>query len=169
MGESRKEFRIVYDHNGYVIGAGSNGWIPSRETAEKIMERYKNDALLYRDCELYLEERETEEPLDFEENGTFNGRTVYSRDWFYYDAARPGDYVDGRIAEDAGNCVPPVRYSSTMIQCGEPHSTAYDANTGKHRNTYSTFIRVAEGVWEYRGNCFAGRTDEPDAEAGKAA
>ena len=52
-----KEYRVVYNHNGYTIEAGQNGWIPSKEIAEKIL-RHQQNRYYFRNTKLYLEERE---------------------------------------------------------------------------------------------------------------
>ena len=164
-----KAYKVVYNHNGYEIEAGQNGWIPSRETAEKILKNKQNDSLLYRDCDLYITEKEvTQEDVPYRDinavNREYNGKPVYNTETFYFDAAEPGDYVEDKIARDAGECVPTPVYSERLIQCGEPHDSAFDDWSKKWRSTHATFMRVTEDVWMYCGNCFFGKTSEPPKE-----
>lgn len=157
-----KEWRVAYMHKGHALGAGSAGWVPSEGTARRIMENLsKGD--IYRGTELFIEERDAVPGDELKENGIHGGRTVYSTDRFCYEAARPGDLVEEQVALDAGNCVPPAWHGGGMIQCGEPHAHAFDAESGAHRPTFATFRKIADGVWEYRGNCFRGKTEEPAA------
>lgn len=91
---------------------------------------------------------------------TFNGKKVYSSEEFDYRNAKVGDYVEEEIVDDLINCVPPISMSRSCSQCGEPNSMRQDPDTGKWRNTFTTFVCVdPDGhVWEYRGDCFAHET-----------
>ena len=41
-----------------------------------------------------------------------------------------------------------------MIQCGEPASSATEGTL------YSTFIKIDDDVWEYKGDCLAGHIEQ---------
>ena len=55
------EYRVVYkykkNNKEYVIEAGQNGWIPSKEIADRILKHYSDNKVLYRDRVLYLEKK----------------------------------------------------------------------------------------------------------------
>lgn len=95
---------------------------------------------------------------------TYNGKEVLDKDDFHYNTAKPGDYVTQEVVDDAMDCLPPVSMSARCSQMGEPYSTRLDEKTGKWRNTYATFRKVAgewpDGIWEYCGHCFCGETEE---------
>lgn len=83
----------------------------------------------------------------------YNGKRVLNMDYWSYD--RPiGSLVEEDIVMEAANCVPPRNFSNGYIQCGEPHSTK------KEGNTYATFVRVNDNIWEWKGNCLAGKEEE---------
>lgn len=73
---------------------------------------------------------------------------------------KPGDYFDEGIAWDLINCVPPLTFSCSYFQCGEPHSFV----NGKQ--TYLTLLKVNKEpeVWQFLGYCHAGQTVTPDEE-----
>ena len=153
-----KEYRVVYDYtngsNTYTIEAGQNRWIPSREIAEKILS-HKQKEPYFIDTKLYLEEREAE-PHNRKDCRTYNGKTVYNPDWFYFDALSIGDYVEEEIVNDIINSVPPACMRYDCSQCGEASNHMEDERTGRFRATYSTFKRVDGNTWEYCGDCFIG-------------
>ena len=72
------------------------------------------------------------------------------------DYAKPGDLVDEAIVEHFVNSVPPHLMRQSCTQAGEPYSSERDPETGKYRNTWTTFHREAEGRWRYDGECFSG-------------
>lgn len=82
----------------------------------------------------------------------YNGKKVYNRDYWTYN--RPiGSYVEEEIAMDAANCVPPRNFSRNYIQCGEP------ADSSMEGTLYATFVKISSDIWEYKGNCLAGKTE----------
>jgi hypothetical protein len=52
---------------------------------------------------------------------------------------------------------------SDCCQLGEPHDSRVDEN-GKGHNTYETFKRIADGIWEYCGDCFRGENVQRGTE-----
>lgn len=84
----------------------------------------------------------------------YNGEHVYTLDDFRYAKDYIGSYVSDSVVEDAMNCLPPACMRSDCSQIGEPYSHCQDPETGKWRATYATFKKVAEGIWQYCGNCF---------------
>ena len=158
-----KEYKVVYDHNGYTIEAGQNGWIPSKEIAEKIL-KYQQSRSFLKDTKLYLAEKENENPTLRTACRTYNGKTVYNEDWLYFDALEIGDYVEEDIVWDLIECVPPACMRSDCMQCGEPYSHREDPDTKRYRATYTTFKKVNKGIYEYCGNCFAGENVERGEE-----
>jgi hypothetical protein len=73
------------------------------------------------------------------------------------DYCKPGDEVDEEMADHFLNCLPPAYWTSQIIQCGEPVDSVFDEN-GKMRNTYTTFEKMPDGKWYYRGDCIKGET-----------
>lgn len=159
-----KRYQPVYIHkNGGEIGMVQS-WFPTREMAEKVLERKREHfyKLLEYKPEMHIAERDYFTTLD--ECREFEGKKVYNEDWWFYDAADIGDFVEEEIAEYAGNCVPPKHYTRNYIQCGEPHSSKFDEEKDKWRSTYATFVKVADGIWKWCGNCFVGETEERGKE-----
>ena len=87
---------------------------------------------------------------------------IYTTEVFRYETAKVGDLVEQAVVDEAMNCLPPACMTARCAQMGEPYSHLPD-HTGTWRATYATFSKVCEGVWEYRGHCFSGQTDEPIA------
>ena len=87
---------------------------------------------------------------------------IISADDFLYETAKPGDLVDQEVVDNAINALPPATLTGTLVQMGEPFSHCID-HTGRWRATYATFQKVCQGVWEFRGYCFGGKTEEPIA------
>ena len=82
----------------------------------------------------------------------YKGKEVI--DWDHYFglmAHNIGDYFNDEVVEWFRDCVPPTWNSSTMVQCGEP------TNHKKHGATYATFVKIADGVWEFKGDCYKGK------------
>lgn len=159
-----KLYQPVYEHKlGGKIGMVQS-WFPTKEMAEKVLERKREHfyRLLGYKAEMHIAERDYFTTLD--ECREYEGKKVYNEDWWFYDAADIGDLVEEEIPEYAGNCVPPAWYSGSMIQCGEPYSSRFDEKNDKWRNTYATFIKVADGIWKWCGNCFRGETEERGKE-----
>ena len=94
----------------------------------------------------------------------YNGKEVQTLETFSYSEVKVGDYVDEEVVMDAMDALPPARMSLRCAQLGEPYSHRQDPDTGKWRATYATFRCLKgdfnEGVWEYRGRCFRGETEE---------
>lgn len=76
------------------------------------------------------------------------------RTWDEY--CKPGDLVDQEVADYFLNILPPRTMKREYFQVGEPHSYARNPETGKPSDTYATFLRYGKGIWQYRGNCWAG-------------
>ena len=162
--EPTKLYQPVYAHkSGYEIGM-VQAWFPTKEIAEKVLERKRKHfyKLLGYEPKMYVIDRDYFTKLS--PCREYESKTVYNMDWWFYDAADIGDFVEEEIAEEAGNCVPPVRYTSNLIQCGEPYSSRFDEKANKWRSTYATFVKVADGIWKWCGNCFAGETEERGKE-----
>ena len=146
-------YEVVYDHKGYTLTAGNPVIFPERILAEKYMKHHKNN--VYRDCELYIREA-IYEGRALEPCREYNGKQVYNQSWYFgTDALKVGDLVEQEIVSDLMDSLPPVCMRSDCSQIGEPASHKEDAN-GNYKATYTTFKKVAEGIWEYCGNCFRG-------------
>lgn len=94
----------------------------------------------------------------------FNGKEVLTEDQFDYSKVSVGDYVEQAVVDNAMDILPPACMRANCSQVGEPYSCRQDPDTGKWRNTYSTFKKVGgewpNGIWEYCGNCFCGENVE---------
>lgn len=73
----------------------------------------------------------------------FNGKPVWKQDNFTYEAVKVGDYVEQAIVDAAMDCVPPACMRADCSQMGEPYSARMDEKTGRWRDTYETFRKVA--------------------------
>lgn len=156
-----KEYRVCYIYNGkYTIEAGSNGWIPSKEIAQRILSNLQRKHL-YQDRQLFCDEREISGSLQYDDCRILNGRKVLNRDWMYCDALMVCDLVENDVVDDFMNCLPPACYRSDCAQLGEAHSTEKD-HTGKYRSTYLTFKRFDKETWEFCGYCFRGENVSPE-------
>ena len=91
---------------------------------------------------------------------TYNGKPVMDEGEFDTSTAKIGDLVTQAVVDDFMDCLPPACMRSDCSQLGEPYSMREDPNTGKYRNTYLTFKRIASGIWMYCGNCFRGENVE---------
>ena len=80
----------------------------------------------------------------------------------FEDFCLPGDEVDGEMVEHFINAIPPIKMSSQCVQEGESHSTEFDNNVGRYRNTYATFHRIGGGKWIFDGYCFYGENTNRD-------
>ena len=130
--------------HGFEIVSSNNIEVISVDTAENLVD--------------VADEAAVAEPEEY------NGKIVHTTTTFEYSRAQIGDLVDSEVVMDAMNCMPPVNMSTLCAQLGEPYSCREDPETGNWRNTYATFRCVSgdwdKGIWEYRGNCFAGETTE---------
>lgn len=91
----------------------------------------------------------------------YNNKEVFTEDTFSYSTAKPGDYVNRDVVDNAINCLPPACMRSDCTQLGEPYSHRIDEN-GRYRATFATFKKVfgeklEEQIWQYCGNCFRGQ------------
>ena len=145
-------FRVVYDYNGNQLPCGNPYVFHNREMAERQVKEFDSRPWNHGERKAYIiddiYEGKCPRPLQ-----TYNGKTVYNFDWWFGEIGEDGDYVDEEIADWFLNCVPYKTWTRNMIQCGEPYSST------KEGMTYSTFIKIADGVWEYKGNCLKGTTD----------
>ncbi len=86
-----------------------------------------------------------------------------SQDGSWDKYCKPGDLVDEEVYDYFLDVLPPRSMERGYLQVGEPYSSAFNPETGKWQQTYSTFQRVRKDVWMYLGNCFPGGTWEPEA------
>lgn len=149
----KEGYEVVYDHNGYTLTAGNPVVFPERILAEKYMEHYKSRPWF--DHELYIREV-VYEGRALKPCREYNGKQVYNSSWYYgTDALNVGDLVEQEIVDNLMDSLPPVCMRSDCSQIGEPASHKEDTN-GNYKATYATFKKVAEGIWEYCGDCFRG-------------
>jgi len=98
----------------------------------------------------------------------YNGQKVYGmKDWNkgFDEQFKPGELFTCEIAEYFLDVLPPVCWSSTFVQVGEPHDHRKDKD-GNFKATYATFesvkgtINDVDSIWKYCGNCFKGEHEE---------
>ena len=144
-------YEVVYDYKGYTLKVGNPIVFHDLTLAENYKRHYESYSWM--NHELYIR-KATFEGVKPRECKLFNGKKVYNRDWWYtLDNFVIGDYVETEIVDEIINCLPPACMRSDCMQCGEPSSSRCDEN-GNFRTTYSTFKKIADGIWEYCGDCF---------------
>lgn len=148
-----KGFEVVYYNGEYRLSAGNPQIFPTRKAAEGHKKHY--ESYTWFDHELFIEEVEYE-GVPLSESQYYNGKEVVDKEhYFGLDACEIGDYFTESMVDDFMNMLPPACMRSDCSQIGEPNSHRIDEN-GKCRATYATFKRIAEGIWEYCGDCFRG-------------
>lgn len=70
----------------------------------------------------------------------------------FYEFLQIGDKVDEGFYHYFVNTLPPVTYSATLVQMGEPYSHI------DGRATYATLSKE-DGFWVYKGHCFKGNRE----------
>lgn len=149
---------VYYNHNKYELSCGNPIVFFDREIAEKVAARWKkrpwNNGEKAYVVEVTYEGKRPEPCREYE------GKRVYNRDWWFYDAATVGDLVDETVVDDAINALPPTCMRSNCMQMGEPSNYRVDEN-GNLKATYETFKLigydvVGKSVWMYCGDCFRG-------------
>lgn len=145
-----------------------------REQDRAILRRYLKQGRLFSNEQLLplsgLEAINAYQPMNVAERETFLANTkdepaphvYWSADDFAYSKARPGDYVEAAVVNNAMNIMPPATMRYTCAQVGEPYSHEIDPQTGKLRATYATFAVLEgdfqKGIWQFRGYCFKNET-----------
>ena len=146
-----KGFEVVYYKNGYRLPAGNPQVFPVRKRAEIYKKHY--ESYPWFDNGLLIEEVEYE-GVPLGESRTYNGKEVIDKEhYFGLDACEAGDYFSEDIINEFVDILHPTYMRCNCLQIGEPVSHLFDEN-GKLRATYSTFKRIANGIWEYCGDCF---------------
>ncbi len=155
--DDNKEFALFYSHAGRDIPVGSEGWVPTRRIANKLMEYYESRPL-FKEDRIFMKSRERQreyEPV----KQRFNNKPVYNSDYCYWNALRAGDYVAEEVADDFLNCMSAASDRANCLQLGEPADTRIDEN-GNARNVFLTLKKIEHGIWQYCGKCFRGENVE---------
>ena len=86
----------------------------------------------------------------------YQGKEVLTQDTFSYETARPGDFVEQAVVDDADELYVPGLHDRAVFPDGYTAFPPSGPQTGHWRATYATFKRCldASGVWEYCGYCF---------------
>ncbi len=148
-------FKVVRKSRNVELTCGNSYIFHDREMAERYRKNYEelfkswgwNDAKPYIVDAVY----EGKRPV---ENKEYEGKVVFVKENWFCDIGQIGDLVEHRIAMDIAECVPPRNFSTGYIQCGEPESESQQGTL------YATFVRLDNDVWEYKGNCLAGHTEQ---------
>ena len=148
-----KGYQVVYYNNGYRLTAGNPQTFPTLKAAETYKKHY--ESYPWMDHELLIEEVEYD-GIPLSEPKMYKGKEVVDREhYFGLDACEIGDYFTEDMVNDFMDMLPPACWRSDCAQIGEPSSHRIDEN-GNGKATYATFKRIAEGIWEYCGDCFRG-------------
>lgn len=147
-------FKVVRDYKGKQLSCGNPYIFHNKEMAERYRD---NQEKLYKSWgsndKPYIIDAiyEGKKPKP---NKKYKGRTLFVEHNWWGEIGKIGDLVEGKIAMWFAECVPPRTFTKYMIQCGEPDSGS------KEGTLYSTFIRIDDDVWEYKGECLAGHTEQ---------
>ena len=154
-------YDVVYYHNGYRLHVGNAQTFPTRKAAETYKKHY--ESYTWWDNELFIEEVEYE-GVPLSESKFYNGKEVIDEEhYFGLNAHEIGDYFTDEKVMDFMDMLPPACMRSDCSQIGEPTSHKLDEN-GNSRATYATFKRIADGIWEYCGDCFKGENVQRGTE-----
>ena len=155
-------YEVVYYINNNRLSAGNPQIFPIRQAAESYKKHYESYPWMRH--ELFIEEVEYE-GVPLKESRTYNGQEVIDREHFFgFDSCEIGSYFTEDLVSEFMNLLPPVCMRSDCFQIGEPESCRMDKD-GIYRCTYATFKRIAEGIWEYCGDCFIGENMRNGKEA----
>lgn len=96
-------------------------------------------------------------PEQYREEKRYNGKRVYT----LADSSllKIGDYVDDKWVEDVRDALPPAYCTSEIVQLGEPYTSALNLETGEYESIYATYRKITDGIWEYCGHHFKGKTE----------
>lgn len=148
-----KGYKVVYYHNGYAMSAGNPQIFPTRKVAETYKKQY--ETYKWFNHELFIEETEYE-GVPLSESRIYKGKEVIDREhYFGLACCEIGDYFTEEMVDEFMNTLPPACMRYDCSQMGEPISSRIDKD-GRCINTYATFKRIDEGIWEYCGDCFRG-------------
>lgn len=153
---------VGYYHNDIFLSCGNHMVVPDKEVAENYL-RFCKQNHIYKNNNLVIksEPYNGEKPKDMQ---IFNGKVVRDRSNYYgLDYHSKGDLFAEDVYWDLMNCLPPKCFTDRCSQVGEPHSHKINCK-GECKPTYATFSKVAEGIWEFKGNCFYGETEERGQE-----
>ncbi len=150
-------YQAVYNCKGHVLSCGNPTVFPFKWMAERAVKAWesrpwnKGQAAFVQEC-VY-------EGKKLREMRSFNGKPVYNSDTWMYDGAEVGDLVEEEIVSFATNCMPSPSRNANCSQLGEPADHRVDEH-GQTKATYPTFKKINDGIWQYCGNCFAGKNTE---------
>jgi hypothetical protein len=151
-----REYALFYEYKGREIPVGSEGWVPDRQTANRLMAYHEARAVM-KGHDIYMKER-IQERL-YAPMKRYNGRVVYNKDHCFFNALKAGDYVTQEIADYFTSASSPVCIRPDCTQLGEAAATKVDM-VGSHKDVYLTIKKVTEDIWQYCGRCFLGENVE---------
>lgn len=165
--EERKPNNVDFEVYSKVI------WL-SREMDRIILRRYHKQGRLFFNETVFvlsaLEEEELYQPMNEREKAEFLANTkdepaphkFWNEDTFSCSKAKPGDYVNAAVVENAMNIVSLATMRRSCAQVGEPYSHEIEPQSGKYRPTFATFKCLDgdfnSGIWRFCGYCFKNET-----------
>ena len=149
-----KGYEVVYYLNNHKLYVGNQQVFPLRKIAEIYKKNFESYSWM-KDRKIVIEEVDYE-GVPLSESKYFNGKEVIDQEhYFGLDACEIGSYFTEEMVEYFMNVLPPVCWRDDCAQIGEPYTLRIDDN-GECKNTYDTFKKISDGIWEYCGDCFKG-------------
>ena len=148
-----KGYQVVYYKNGFRLSAGNSQIFPTLKAAKVYKKHYEDYPWM--DNKLFIEEVEYE-GVPLSKSKTYNGKEVIDQEhYFGLDAHEIGSYFTEEMVMCFMDMLPPTCMRNDCCQLGESTSTRLNKD-GNYYETYATFKKIAEDVWEYCGDCFKG-------------
>lgn len=146
-------YEAVYYHNGYRLAVGNPQVFPLKKVAETYKKHY--EAYPWFNDEIFIEEK-SYEGVPIKEYQTFNGKEIIDADhYFGLDSCEIGSYFAEELVNEFMDMLMPACMRDDCSQLGEPIALRMDEQ-GTYRNTYATFKKIEDNIWEYCGDCFRG-------------
>lgn len=147
-------YEVVYEHKGAILCVGNHTIFPDWQLAEQYKKHYETYSWMS-DKTLFI--RETiYEGRSLKDCRIHEGKKVYNQSWYFgVDALEVNCFIEEDVVYTLMDIVPPACMRNDFLQLGEPVTERID-DAGNLRPTYTTFQKVADGIWNYCGDCFKG-------------
>lgn len=151
--KKEKKKRRKEKQNGYRLAVGNPQVFPLKKVAETYKKHY--EAYPWFNDEIFIEEK-SYEGVPIKEYQTFNGKEIIDADhYFGLDSCEIGSYFAEGLVNEFMDMLMPACMRDDCSQLGEPIALRMDEQ-GTYRNTYATFKKIEDNIWEYCGDCFRG-------------